>query len=55
MTLAGKTDGFTADDLVTCARTAGMKTRRGQDGIAVVASAVRHRPDFATPAAVSTD
>ena len=55
MTLAGKTDDFTPEDLLACARAAGLKTRRAKDVIAAVASALRRWPDFATPAGVPDD
>lgn len=52
MTLAGKTDDFTPDDLLACARAAGLKTRRAREVIAQVAAALRRWPEFATPAGV---
>jgi len=55
MTLAGKSDAFTTDDLLTCARAAGVKTRRAREVIAEVAAAVRSWPEFATPAGVPPD
>ncbi len=55
MTLAGKTDDFTPEDLLACARAAGLKTRRARDVIAAVAAAVRRWPDFAALAGVPGD
>lgn len=55
MTLAGKTDDFTPDDLLACARSAGLKTRRAREVIAQVAAAIRRWPDFAAPAGVTPD
>jgi serine/threonine-protein kinase HipA len=55
MTLAGKLDDFTPDDLLACARAAGLKTRRAKTVIAEVAAAVRRWPEFATSAAVPED
>lgn len=55
MTLAGKTDAFTPEDLLACARAAGLKTRRAKEVIAQVAAALRRWPDFAAPAGVPAD
>ncbi len=55
MTLAGKADAFTPDDLLACARAAGLKTRRAREVIAAVASAIRRWPDFAAPAGIPED
>ena len=55
MTLNGKTDAFDPDDLLACARTAGLKTARAKAVIATVAAAIRRWPDFATPAGVPED
>jgi serine/threonine-protein kinase HipA len=55
MTLAGKTDAFTPDDLLACARAAGLKIRRARDVIARVAAALRRWPEFAAPAGLPED
>lgn len=55
MTLAGKTDAFTPDDLLACARSAGLKPARARAVIAEVAAAIRRWPEFAAPAAVPND
>jgi serine/threonine-protein kinase HipA len=55
MTLAGKADAFTPDDLLACARAADLKTRRARDVIAATAAAIRRWPEFAAPAGVPAD
>ncbi len=55
MTLAGKTDAFTPDDLLACARSADLKPAKARALIAEVAAAIRRWPDFATPAGVPED
>lgn len=52
MTLNGKADDFTAEDLLACARAAGLKTGRAKNGIAAVAAALRRWPDFAALASL---
>jgi serine/threonine-protein kinase HipA len=53
MTLAGKTDDFTQDDLLTCGRSAGLKTARARHVIAAVSTAIQRWPDFASKAGVT--
>ena len=55
MTLNGKADDFTADDLLACARAAGLKTARAKAVIATVGTAIRRWPDFTAPAGVPPD
>ena len=55
MTLNGKTDDFTPEDLLACARAAGLKTARAKSVIAAVSAAVRRWPDFAAPAGIPED
>ncbi|MEY4488954.1 MAG: hypothetical protein RIQ79_1462 [Verrucomicrobiota bacterium] len=55
MTLAGKTDGFAAADLLVAARAAGLKTTRAKAVIAAVAAALRRWPEFAAQAGVAED
>ena len=55
MTLNGKTDTFTPDDLLAAARAAGLKNRRAREVITEVAAAIRRWPEFATQAAVPAD
>ncbi len=50
-----RTEVFSPDDLLACARSAGLKTRRAREVIAEVAAALRRWPDFAAPAGVPAD
>jgi serine/threonine-protein kinase HipA len=52
MSLAGKRDGFTLDDLRTVAKTASMKRGRAEAILGEVVAAVRQWPKFATDAGV---
>ena len=55
MTLAGKRDDFTLDDLKSCARTAGLKQGRAQAILTEVEAAVARWRDFADDVGVSPD
>ncbi|MFY9341249.1 MAG: type II toxin-antitoxin system HipA family toxin [Planctomycetota bacterium] len=55
MTLAGKADKFTVDDLRAVAKTAAMKRGRAETMLAEVTAAVRRWREFATSADVPAD
>ncbi|GAB4201449.1 MAG: type II toxin-antitoxin system HipA family toxin [Wenzhouxiangellaceae bacterium] len=53
MTLQGKQDAFTLDDLIACAEFAGIKKNRAMSVIDEVADTIRQWPDFADQAGVA--
>lgn len=55
MTLNGKRDGFTVENLKACAKAASMKRGRAAAIIAEVQAAVRRRPEFAGEAQLSDE
>ena len=55
MSVNGKRDGFTIDDLMTCARGAGLATRRARRLLQKVHDAVARWPEFAAAAGVKPD
>jgi serine/threonine-protein kinase HipA len=55
MSINGKRDGFTMEDLDTCARTAGMKRGRAKTILGEVMDAVSRWREFADEAGVTPE
>ncbi|MEO8314574.1 MAG: HipA domain-containing protein, partial [Pseudomonadota bacterium] len=55
MTVNGKRDGFTLDDLTSCAKSAVMKRGRAETILEAVQAAVRRWPEFAAAAGLSDE